>query len=128
MERVAQTPQNTVQDGGVPSGGLEMALMTFAETLLERPQRGLKEWEAGVDLDCQSLVALLCDWPTGQPAPGWRRKAAGMAFVASSHPHRHLGAAAGPRSSVVLYSNDLNLSVDKHIVSSKISNPFPAAW
>ncbi|XP_066200112.1 bcl-2-like protein 10 [Saccopteryx leptura] len=65
---VAQVAREMLQDR-VPSWGHVVALVAFAGTLLERPPpghtRALKERDAQVDRDCRRLVALLCDWLTG---------------------------------------------------------------
>ncbi|XP_016018153.1 bcl-2-like protein 10 [Rousettus aegyptiacus] len=70
IELVTQVAHETLHGSRSPTWGRVVALVTFAGTLLERPPRGhtlaLKEREADVERDCQSLVALLCDWLTGQ--------------------------------------------------------------
>lgn len=70
IELVTQVAHETLHGSRCPTWGRVVALVTFAGTLLERPPRGhtlaLKEREADVERDCQSLVALLCDWLTGQ--------------------------------------------------------------
>lgn len=72
IELMEQEAQETLHDRRVPSWGRVVALISFAGTLMERPPPGrrleLKAWEADDDRDCQNLVvALLCDWLTGQP-------------------------------------------------------------
>lgn len=74
IELVTQVAHEIFHGSRGPTWGRVVALVTFAGTLLERPPPGhtlaLKEWEADVDGDCQSLVSLLCDWLTG-PHRAW---------------------------------------------------------
>lgn len=75
---VEQVAQEILHDRRVPRWGHVVARISFAGTLLEKPlpghRLGLKEWEADIYRDCQSLVALLCgarepgrDWRGGHP-------------------------------------------------------------
>ncbi|XP_023383467.1 LOW QUALITY PROTEIN: bcl-2-like protein 10 [Pteropus vampyrus] len=111
-----------------PTWGRVVALVTLAGTLLERPPPGhtlaLKEWEADVDRDCQSLVALLCDWLTGQHRAWLEAQGGWDGFCQFFTPAHILEKTTGPSYSVILYSNNLNLFMDKIIVSSQIFNPF----
>uniref|UniRef100_A0A671DJP1 Bcl-2 Bcl-2 homology region 1-3 domain-containing protein n=1 Tax=Rhinolophus ferrumequinum TaxID=59479 RepID=A0A671DJP1_RHIFE len=74
---VEQVAQEILHDGRVPRWGHVVARISFAGTLLEKPPPGrrlrLKECEADVSRDCQSLVALLCDWLSTRLARGTRR-------------------------------------------------------
>ncbi|XP_028003657.2 bcl-2-like protein 10 [Eptesicus fuscus] len=70
VEMVATAMQNVFRHPRGPSWGRVVALVAFAGFLLERPPAShtwaLKEWNARVDRDCQSLVTLLCACLTGQ--------------------------------------------------------------
>lgn len=74
---VEQVAQEILHDRRVPRWGHVAARISFAGTQLEKPppghRLGLKEWEADVYRDCQSLVALLCDWLSTRLAAGTRR-------------------------------------------------------
>ncbi|KAK2498688.1 hypothetical protein MC885_019827, partial [Smutsia gigantea] len=73
VELVAQMARELARGRGVLSWGRVVALVTFAGTLLERTPRGPDgyptpglPWEADVDQDCPSMVALLGGWLSGQ--------------------------------------------------------------
>lgn len=74
---VEQVAQEILHDRRVPRWGHVVARISFAGTLLEKPppgrRLGLKECESDVSRDCQSLVALLCDWLSTRLARGTRR-------------------------------------------------------
>ncbi|XP_021549408.1 bcl-2-like protein 10 [Neomonachus schauinslandi] len=111
------------------------------------------DWEATVRQDCGRLVDFLCNRLTGQHRAwleahdGWVSAGGRGARAAGGAPTRpppggpsrfqpgwllsllHTHAAvleknAGPGSSVMLYSSDLNLLLEKVIVSSEIFNAF----
>ncbi|XP_006768353.1 PREDICTED: bcl-2-like protein 10 [Myotis davidii] len=64
VEMVANMMQDIFSHPLGPNWGWMVALLTFTGFLLERPpashKLALKKWDARVDLDCQSLVTLLC--------------------------------------------------------------------
>nr|XP_045757685.1 bcl-2-like protein 10 [Mirounga angustirostris] len=139
VELVAQVEREILAHPQLLSWGRVVALLTFAGTLLEGSPSGTDQeqepgdWEATVRQDCGRLVDFLCNRLTGQHRAwleahdGWIPFSLPLAGWLLSLLHTHaavLEKNAGPGSSVMLYSSDLNLLLEKIIVSSEIFNAF----
>ncbi|XP_030883991.1 LOW QUALITY PROTEIN: bcl-2-like protein 10 [Leptonychotes weddellii] len=130
VELVAQVEREILAHPQLLSWGRVVALLTFAGTLLEGSPSGTDQeqepgdWEATVRQDCGRLVDFLCNRLTGQHRAWLEAHDGWDGFCLFFTPMLPLEKNAGPGSSVMLYSSDLNLLLEKVIVSSEIFNAF----
>lgn len=111
------------------SSVLMVALYTFAGTLLQWPPPGTNV-SSRLQAAPEGMTWLGLPVPSGlvislvhrvSSTAGWRHMIAGMAFVYSSHLYCHLSwKRVLVQALLSFYSNNLNLFLDKIILSSKI--------